>query len=514
MTAPPAVKASGKPWPVRPALLVAALALFAAALSAYLSRRVFEAVPHVADGISYAFQGKIFAAGRPWLDPPPVPDAFAAQNVLLSGTRWCGIYPPGFPLLLALGWLFGAPFLVNPVLLGLAVAGVFRLGASLFDEKTGLLGALLLSVSPFALLMGSGFMGHVAGLCVFTWCLVFLSQGLRSALGRPLLYAGFLGAFGVVVRPQAAVFFLLPALLGVLIARRRDLARSAGFLALGGATPLAFLLAYNFALSGHPFRMAYLVWDPNLSFTYGFSSWRLFSLHFPAFLYDLDAAVWGFPWGDLLPLAFLLLPATSRRWDAWLLACLLALLLGFSFYRFYEINHSGPRYAFEALGALALLVARALRRAGHLASSLLGRLGLVRFETAGAVAALAFLALFPLVTLLPRQAEALSHAYHAHTGQPLRRMAAAGVGPSALILVAGNTVEWTYGSFLLENGLDPRRAPRVYARDLPERRAELLAAYPRSELWRVSVALEPLPHPNAWIDNTWDVVDVAWTRLR
>ncbi len=29
---------------------------------------------------------------------------------------------------------------------------------------------------------------------------------------------------------------------------------------------LAFLLAYNFALSGHPLRMAYFVWDPNLSF--------------------------------------------------------------------------------------------------------------------------------------------------------------------------------------------------------------------------------------------------------
>jgi hypothetical protein len=483
-------------------------------MSAFLGQRVFEGGPHVADGISYAFQGKIFAAGHLWLDPPLVPDAFKTQNVLLSDTRWCGIYPPGFPLLLALGWLVGAPFLVNPVLLGLAVVGVFRLGTALFDETTGLLGALLLSVSPFALLMGAGFMGHVAGLCVFTWCLAFLSESCKGTPPRPLVLSGFLGAFGVVVRPQAAVFFLLPALLGVLTARRKELARTTGFLALGGVVPLTFLLAYNFALSGHPLRMAYLVWDPNLSFTYGFSSSQLFSLHFPTFLYDLDATVWGFPWGDLLPLVFLLIPASSRRWDAWLLACVLTLLLGFSFYRFYEINHSGPRYAFEALGALSLLVARALRAAGGLAASLLGRLGLDRFEKVGAVATLGFLALFPLVRLLPEQAEALSHAYHAHTQQPLRRMAAAGVGPSALILVSGNTVEWTYGSFFLENGPDPRRAPRVYVRDLPEKRAELLAAYPRSELWRVNVTLEPLPPPNAWIDNTWDVVDVVWSRLR
>ena len=514
MAAPPAVSAPLGSRSVRPALLVAGLALFAAAVSAFLGQRVFGWVPHVADGISYAFQGKIFAAGRLWLDPPLVPDAFKTQNVLLSDTRWCGIYPPGFPLLLAVGWLAGAPFLVNPVLLGLAVVGVFRLGKALFDEATGMLGALLLSVSPFALLMSAGFMGHVAGLCVFTWCLVFLAESCRATLPRTLVLSGFFGAFGVVVRPQAAVFFLLPALLGVLVARRKELGRSAGFLLIGGAAPLAFLLAYNFALSGHPLRMAYLVWDPNLSFTYGFPSSRLFSLHFPTFLYDLDATVWGFPWGDLLPLVFLLIPAPSRRWDVWLLACVLGLLVGFSFYRFYEINHSGPRYAFEALGALALLVARALRTAGGLAASLLGRLRLDRFGKAGAVAALGTLALAPLWRLLPKQAEALSHAYHAHTGEPLRRMAQAGVGPSALILVSGNTVEWTYGSFLLENGLDPRRAPRVFVRDLPEKRAELLAAYPRSELWRVNVTLEPLPHPNAWIDNTWDVVDVVWSRLR
>ncbi len=288
----------------------------------------------MADGISYAFQGKIFAAGRLWLDPPLVPDAFKAQNILLDATRWCGIYPPGFPLLLAASWLVGAPSLVNPVLLGLAVAGVFRLGKILFDETT------------------------------------------------------------------------------------------------------------------------------------------------------------------------------------WLAACLLTLILGFSFYRFYEINHSGPRYAFEALGVLALLVARALRAAGRLAASLLERVRLGRFRTAGAAAAVVFLALFPLATLLPEQAEALSHAYHAHTPEPLRRLAAAGVGPSALVLVAGNTVEWTYGSFLLENGPDPRRAPRVFARDLPEKRAELLAAYPRKEVWRVDVTLRPLPHPNLWIDNTWDVEKIVWSRLR
>jgi hypothetical protein len=369
-------------------------------------------------------------------------------------------------------------------------------------------------VSPFAFLMSAGFMAHVAALSAFTWCLVFLAESGAAGNGRRLAFAGLLGSCGIVVRPQAAVFFLLPALIGVLALRRKDAARTAGWLALGGAAPLVLLLAYNFALSGHPMRMAYLVWDPDLSFTYGFPAERLFTSHFPWFVHDLNGTLWGYPWGDLPLLALLLVPAAGRRRDAWLFACALGLVAGFSFYRFYVINHSGPRYAFEALGVLALLAARALRTGGRLGASVLRRLHVERAAPGAAALALAFLAVFPLATLLPRQAEALSHAYHAHTQEPLRRLAVAGVGPSALVLVAGNTVEWTYGSFLLANGLDPRRAPRVFARDLPEKRAELLAAYPRSEVWRVFVTLEPRSHPNAWIDNTWDVVDVVWTRLR
>jgi hypothetical protein len=511
------VSALPKSWPVRPALLVVGLALFAAAVSAFLGQRVFGGVPHVADGVSYAFQGKIFAAGRLWLEPPLVPDAFKVDHIILNKTRWCSFYPPGFPLLLAAGWLVGVPFLVNPVLLGLAVVGVFRLGTVLYDETTGLLGALLLAVSPFALLMGAGFMSHVASLCVITWCLAFLAESCLGTGARPLLVSGFLGAFGVIVRPQAAVLFLLPALIAALVARRKELARSIGFLVLGAAAPLVFLLAQNFALSGNALRMGYVVNDPGLSVTslnYGFSLSQLFSSHFSWYLHDLDATVWGFPWGDLVPLVLLLIPAPGRRRDAWLAACVLALIIGFSFFRFYDINHSGPRYAFDALGALALLAARAVRTASGLAASLLERLRLERFAGGVAAAAIGFLAIYPLATLLPRQAEALSHAYHAHTGEPLRRLAAAGVGPSALVLVAGNTVQWTYGSFLLANGLDPTHAPRVFARDLPEKRAELLAAYPRSEVWRVNVTLEPQPPPNAWIDNTWDVVDVVWSRLR
>ena len=72
----------------RPAITAAGLALFAAALAAFLSKRVFEGIPHVSDAVSYAFEGRILASGRLYLPPPPVGEAFAAQNASVSNGSW------------------------------------------------------------------------------------------------------------------------------------------------------------------------------------------------------------------------------------------------------------------------------------------------------------------------------------------------------------------------------------------------------------------------------------------
>jgi hypothetical protein len=260
--------------------------------------------------------------------------------------------------------------------------------------------------------------------------------------------------------------------------------------------------------------MAYIVWDPNLPFTEGLSPFRLLSVHVPWFLRDLSASVWGYPWGDLSPLLVLAIPAPKRRHDAVLGACALSLVLGFSCYRFYDVSHSGPRYAFETLGVLALLTSRALQTAARLVRTLADRIGQPWIGSTALVAGGGLLLAFPLAEQLPERAQALSHTYHGHLNRPLRGLAEAGVGRSALVLVSGNTVGFTFGSYLLANGTDPATAPRVFARDLPSKRAELLAAYPRDETWSLAITLRSLELPNNWIENIWDVVDVRWQRLR
>ena len=244
------------------------LAVLAAAFAAYLSQKLFSGMPRIGDEVSYAFQGRILASGRLFLAPPAVPEAFAVQHVIQTADRWCGKYPPGLPLLLATGWLVHAPWLVNPVLFGIAVYGLFRLGSKLWGPPTGLLGAFLFATLPFGFLQAASFLSHIASLACVTWCLVLLAEG-GPARSRPLLLAaGFLGGFAVLVRPVSAVALLVGPVLLLLwqVPRWRDRLRAAGLLIVGSLLPLAFLLWVQWRSFGNPFLTGYAAYDPLESF--------------------------------------------------------------------------------------------------------------------------------------------------------------------------------------------------------------------------------------------------------
>jgi hypothetical protein len=240
----------------------------------------------------------------------------------------------------------------------------------------------------------------------------------------------------------------------------------------------------------------------------------LFAKNLPFYLYDLNRSLWGWPWPDHLPLLCLLRKQAGRGKELLLLACAAGLVLGYSFYYFYNINFSGSRYAFEALGPLSLLVARGLLSARELLEATLANLRVPRLYRPAAAVVAVLLVAFPLAGRLPEQARALSHAYHGHTRKPIAMARGAGVGEDALILVSGSIPLFNYSSFFLENALDPRKSRRLYVKDLPPLRDALVSTFPREQVWTVNVDLRPIPHPNAYVDNTWELTDVVWTRLR
>jgi hypothetical protein len=498
----------------------AALALLATLFAAWLSRRAFEGIPHVSDGVAYAFQGRVFASGRLWLAPPPVPQAFGIGNVVLSENRWAGKYPPGFPLLLSVGYLLNVPWLVDPVLLGLAVFGVFRLGRTLYDAPTGLLAAFLLAISPFALVLGATFLSHVPALCVAIWTLEALARGRKTDDARPLLLAGFLAGVAVAIRPYTAAALLFPA--GVWLVWRaapRVVLRRAALVLAGAALPLLLHAGFNAAVWGNPLQTGYTFgsFTERLTGTPGryIPPFVLFLDHFPRYLVDLNRDPWAEPWPDLLPLVFLFPRRKRRGEDSMLLACALSLVVAYSVYWHYDPLHSGPRYAAEALGPLALLVARGLFAGEEFLRERLSALRVPQGARVLLVAALAgLLVWFPLGRRLPRLVEANSRAYGGQTLEPLSWPGAEKVGPDALVLVSGPWLGPSYAAFALLNDIDPRKGRRVYAIDVPERRNELLAAFPREQVWEVFVGIAPWHSKDRFAVTAFEVRRVVWNRIR
>ncbi len=192
-------------------LLVLVLVLFSFFMSALVSDRVFERVPHLEDEVAYLFEAKLLATGHSVIPSPTPARPFWQPFVVdLNGNRF-GKYPLGWPGTLAIGVAAGQPWLVNALLGALTVALVFRLGREIFNVDTGLVAAALTAFSPMALLLNATLMGHTAAL--FT-SMLFMYAYWRIEQGKHRLRWGIMAglALGITLinRPLAGVAVAAP----------------------------------------------------------------------------------------------------------------------------------------------------------------------------------------------------------------------------------------------------------------------------------------------------------------
>ena len=474
------------------------VALLATAVSALIGSFVLGRVPHVTDGVSYLFQGRIFAAGHLSLAPEPAPALFRQMNTLNGDGRWCSLYPPGWPAILAVGVLLGAPWLVNPFLLGLSIVGVWRLALRLYDGPTAMIAAAALAASPFALLMSASFMAHPAALCVTTWCLALLAEGTLSGSLGSLVAAGLLAGLALLIRPFTAVTLLAPAAVWSTVKLRRPAA--VGALALGLLPGMVCFLVYDRVVFGGFLVTGYALYEPEQFSTareMAVSWTEAITIALPWYVRALGRSLWGIGSWSLALFLPLLWPRPRGSRDLMLAACAALLVFGHCFYFFRDVVYAGPRFAFEALGPLSVLVARSLWFA-------FGKRRLL----AGAAVGLALY--LPLAWRLPVEMERHSGWYRMLSDEPLRQ-AAVGIGPSALVFVDSQP-PWGYSSLFPSNALRPARGGRVFVRDLPQLRAAALALYPRDEVWRLRLRFAE-PGPGEGLGNR-APTEFSWQRLR
>jgi 4-amino-4-deoxy-L-arabinose transferase-like glycosyltransferase len=497
-------------------IVILCLAVFA--LAGVIAWSVFDAMPHLEDEHANLFQAKVFASGRVTVAVPRDVDSFFVPFVIntAEGKRF-GKYPPGYPLLLAIGALIGHPWLINALAAALGILGTYLLGRDLFDHDSGLLGAALAAISPMYLLLAGTLLAHassIATLLFFAWAFVRArrpSEPRRAWFG---LAAGLLLGWAAITRPWTALAIALPFMLlglwDVLRSRGEDLPVYTA-IACGAVLVCLIQIWFNMATTGASTTNTYRMWwdydtvgfgpghgrsEAGHSLSDGIRNTKLDLAEFPSALFGWPeprgyALAWlpialGLLWPVRQPgqrLSFV--PAVYREWALLLPAAVLVAAQAAYWARGSSLY--GPRYYAETIPFLALIAAR----------------GLIKFSAGtwrrrAVKLALPVLVAWSIVTtIIPRTLQARS--LFDIDRRDANTIAAAAPG-HALVFVSGDY--WTnYANLSWLN--DPALAgPIIYAKDRsPSVNDQVMRDYPGRTVYyykrdRQPALSGPLPPAN------------------
>ena len=367
MSRPSPKAAASRRWNALPWATV--LAAGAIILSVWVARDVLEGLPHLPDSVTYFLQAKWLLAGDLWGSVSSLQGHLDVPYTYVVGERWLGHYPPGWPLLLAIGLAVGAPWLIAPVLGGLFVILLYLTGRELDGPVTGLLAATLGVLSPMARLIFGSMLSHAAAATLILASLWLLLVSRRIKTWPLAVLSGITLGLAFGVRPLSAVAIAVPLavlVVGDLLGRRDSETRNRtlGWL-IGGAVAALPTLAANQLITGNAFAFPYSLANGSMYFA---ANLPFGIRNTDVLLYSAGNALHGWGWpqfhGPLwvaLAFAFTMVPFLLRRSRAtdWLLAAMVgSVMVALLGSRGHGLHGFGPRYLFEVFAPLYLLTAR------------------------------------------------------------------------------------------------------------------------------------------------------------
>ncbi len=352
----------------RIALLLGLLAIAAAYL---VAERVFERIPHIEDEMAFVWQAQVYARGQLTVASPAHPKNLMTPFVVdYHGQRFAK-YPPGWPVVLAFGYLLGARAWVNPLLAGLAVWLTCRLGQKVFTPAVGLLAAFLTLISPFFLMLSGSLLSHTWSLVLsltltLAWLDTFVYER-RVPRWLTALVAGLTLGLLALTRPLTTLGVALPFFIHGLILLRRggwDVRRLVFFVSAVSLLVSAIFLLWQYALTGESLTNPYTLWWSYDKVGFGPTFGRQDGGHNPFWGWiSLKKAIttgWKdfFGWGNF---SWLFLPfglwAVRFNRPAWLVGSVFVSLAGAYLLYWTSSTTFGPRYYFEGFFSLTLLSA-------------------------------------------------------------------------------------------------------------------------------------------------------------
>ncbi len=445
----------------------------AAALAAYgIGALILQHFPNSADEHAYLFQAQLFAEGRLTAPAHPAQEFLNPFYIITHNGRVFSIFPPGWPLILALGVKTGLENWINPLLAAAALLVHFQAGKMLAGPRAAWLAVLFMAASTFFLWNSASYFSHPA--CLLGVLLAFWFLLLADRSGHPgwALLAGAAFSWTFSTRELTTVLLLT----GPILAAAYRSPRRTGFLGaflLGALPGLALYAWYNAELTGRWFYPArYLLESERLGF--GERRITLFDYveiqsygpreAFQHLFRNLGRLLlWTFPGLPLLAAW----GAWKGRKDPWfrtLAGAVVLLPLGYVLYPAEGGNQYGPRFYYESLGFLSLLASRGFHRPGpeNVRWPLAWRAGLcmgILFSGAAGIMEGGF------------------YYRQIYERRILERLVDFHRLRHAVVVVGSPAGDMTQGD-LIRNAPDPDKAEVVFAWDVGERNGQLTKAFP------------------------------------
>lgn len=344
-------------------------ALCAFALAAGASWFVFRHAASTSDELAQLWQAHILLSGRLSLPVDPNPEFFSLDTVVDSG-RWYSQFPIGGPLFLVLGALIGAPWLVNPILLGISAPLLYAFGRRAIGEPQARIAVVLFVLSPMVALMAGTWMNHVPTMCLALVALVALTRWDAANEPRAFwMWSAVIGAaLGAIaaIRPFDAV--ILSTVIGgfQLVTSRTQPRRLLTLVAqaMTGCVGVALVLWANSRTTGSALRFGYdVAWGPGhrVGFhvdPYGVPHTIAAALDYAlSYIGELNMYLTAWPVPAVIALALgLVLMTRMTRWHALLLTLFGAQVIGYAAY-WYRGEFLGPRFLYTVLPCLFILLA-------------------------------------------------------------------------------------------------------------------------------------------------------------
>lgn len=366
--------------PQNPRRFAALISLALLGMAVWLSWTCFGFLPAVMDSTAQYVHGKIMAAGQLYGPEHPLRQFFPLWMVV-PVPKFYAQYQPLHIMLLGLGHLAHAPFLVNPLSACITSLATYALARRIFGTPTARIAALFMLGSQFILFMSAEYMNHATALCACSLFMLAYTRTLDAARPRATWYGLATGlALGAIflIRPFTAIGIGLPFVVHGLYRLRcapRRYGPAFACASLAVLATIAFQLWYNHETSDDMWMFPSAAYHyRKLSSAMGFGAGTPFSVEFVVKKAQnewwlLNRALFEWPVPSLLLFALYILRPARNPYARLLLASVFTHTLLNTANQFYS-GIFGPRYMYETSEALIILSAAGLMRLPILLSAL------------------------------------------------------------------------------------------------------------------------------------------------